>query len=148
VSGYGRRTGGPGAGRPAKLYRRADVEHSASLPPRDYRLLAEVLADAVESAGTESAVYEAARRRGAAFAGPRPLEVLDRLGYEPYVDEIDGTTVRLRNCPFDAVAKDFPPLVCGANLAFLQGALPGWPARVDPRPEGCCVAVDCNAKVD
>src|SRR5581483_11937951 len=35
---FARRTGrrGPGAGRPAKLYRRASREFSISLPPRDY----------------------------------------------------------------------------------------------------------------
>jgi len=38
------RPGGPGAGRPAKLYRRSDSELMVSLPPRDYRLLAAVLA--------------------------------------------------------------------------------------------------------
>jgi predicted ArsR family transcriptional regulator len=148
-----RRTGGPGAGRPAKLYRRAAVEHAASLPPRDYRLLAEVFAAAAEELGAESAVYEAARRRGAALAGPapvEPVELLDRLGYEPYAEPEAGR-LRLRNCPFDSVAKGFPPLVCGANLAFLQGALPGCRVQLDPLPTGCCVVVDpndCNDKDD
>src|SRR4051794_23134939 len=47
---YARRTGrtGPGAGRPAKLYRRADREFSISLPPRNYELAARIFADAVD----------------------------------------------------------------------------------------------------
>ena len=38
---YAPRVGGPGAGRPAKLYRRGTAEHAVSVPPRDYRLLAD-----------------------------------------------------------------------------------------------------------
>src|ERR1017187_7883446 len=41
---------GPGAGRPAKVYRVAAREHLASVPPRDYRGLAMLLAEAVEAA--------------------------------------------------------------------------------------------------
>ncbi len=40
---------GPGAGRPAKLYRRSGAEHSISVPPRQYDLAAELLAEAVEA---------------------------------------------------------------------------------------------------
>src|SRR5687768_9388476 len=48
---FARRTGrsGPGAGRPAKLYRRASREFNVSLPPRDYELAAQIFADAVDS---------------------------------------------------------------------------------------------------
>ena len=48
---FARLTGrtGPGAGRPAKLYRRAPTEHTLSLPPRDYKVLAEVMADAANA---------------------------------------------------------------------------------------------------
>jgi predicted ArsR family transcriptional regulator len=139
---------GPGAGRPAKLYRRVHGEVALSLPPRDYRLLAEVLADAIEEAGAEPALYAAARKRGERLAAAQGavaqgavasrVQLLKHLGYEPFTE---NGTVRLRNCPFDAVARSHPPLVCGANLAFIEGAL-GCPARLDPRPEGCCVVVE------
>jgi predicted ArsR family transcriptional regulator len=132
---------GPGAGRPAKLYRRAAAEVMVNLPPRDYRMLAGIMADAVEAAGVEEALYAAARREGerrAAAADEAGVELLARLGYEPYHE---GPAVRLRNCPFDAVAKSHPGLVCGASLAFVEGAL-GCPARLDPRPEGCCVVIE------
>jgi predicted ArsR family transcriptional regulator len=139
---FGRLTGkaGPGAGRPSKLYRRAAAEHSVSLPPRGYRVLAEVFADAVEEAGVEPALYSAARRQGARqrAAGEAPEELLRRLGYEPVAD---GDVWRLRNCPFDGVARTHPAVVCGANLALLEGAL-GAGVRIDPRPEGCCVVVE------
>ncbi|WP_238016175.1 helix-turn-helix domain-containing protein [Dactylosporangium sp. AC04546] len=130
---------GPRAGRPSKLYRRAPRELSVSLPPRGYRVLAEVFADAVEEVGAEPALYAAARKQGARLAGEGDTEeVLRRLGYEPYPD---GDVWRLRNCPFDGVARTHPGVVCGANLALLEGAI-GPRVRIDPRPGGCCVVVD------
>ena len=60
---------GPGAGRPAKLYRRAEREIELSLPPRRYDLAAAVLADAVSRADGASvplgsALAAAAYERG------------------------------------------------------------------------------------
>jgi predicted ArsR family transcriptional regulator len=130
---------GPGAGRPSKLYRRSAAEHAVSLPPRGYRALAEVFADAVEEAGVEPALYAAARRHGERLGRSEggAEQTLRELGYEPYAD---GDVWRLRNCPFDGVARTHPGAVCGANLALLEGALGGG-VRIDPRPEGCCVVV-------
>jgi predicted ArsR family transcriptional regulator len=130
---------GPGSGRPSKLYRRAAAEHELSLPPRDYRTLATVFADAVEEAGVEPVLFEAARKQGARLGKGQATteELLRSLGYEPYED---GEVWRLRNCPFDGVARTHAALVCGANLALLEGAL-GDGVRIDPRPEGCCVTV-------
>jgi predicted ArsR family transcriptional regulator len=131
---------GPGAGRPSKLYRRSAQEHAVSLPPRGYRVLAEVLADAIEDAGAEPALYAAARRQGERLgrAGDDVEETLRGLGYEPYAD---GEVWRLRNCPFDGVARTHPGAVCGANLALLEGALGGG-VRIEPGPDGCCVVVE------
>ncbi|MBM2620657.1 transcriptional regulator [Actinoplanes sp. LDG1-06] len=142
---YARRTGGPGAGRPAKLYHRSETEHAVTLPPRDYRLLATVLADAVEQAGAEPALYAAAREQGAKLAGGELMPRLEELGYEPYEDA--GRTIRLRNCPFHALAQSHPGLVCGMNLALLQG-LTGADARLDPGPTGCCVALSSKNNPD
>ncbi|MGH1504653.1 MAG: helix-turn-helix transcriptional regulator [Acidimicrobiales bacterium] len=137
---------GPGAGRPAKVYRRTSVERTLSLPARDYRLAAEVLADAAEEVRLDEALEAAARRRGLALrvdgeAGS--VEQLRALGYEPY-DDGDGVT-RLANCPFHAVAEAHPGLVCGMNLALLEGMLgdvPGVDVVLDARPDiGCCVAL-------
>ena len=52
---------GPGAGRPARVYRVAAREYLASVPPRDYRGLAMLLAEAVEAAGAQEALKAAAR---------------------------------------------------------------------------------------
>ncbi|MEV4008555.1 helix-turn-helix domain-containing protein [Actinomadura sp. NPDC049753] len=140
---------GPGAGRPAKVYRRSAAERDVSLPARDYRTAAGLLAEAAETAGLDMELQDAARRkgralrgRGASFGGLDDLAaVLADRGYEPVMDD-DGAVLRMRNCPFHAVAEQFPPLVCGMNLALLEGLVEGSLVRVrmDPRPGWCCVA--------
>ncbi|MFC4587130.1 helix-turn-helix transcriptional regulator [Sphaerisporangium corydalis] len=132
---------GPGSGRPAKVYRRSAAEHQVSLPPRDYRTLALVLAEAVEALGGEEAAEAAARRAGERVSAPGLREALTERGYEPYDD--DGR-IRLRNCPFHVLAEERPVLVCAMNLALCQGLLSALPgdrhtARMDPRPGECCV---------
>jgi predicted ArsR family transcriptional regulator len=135
---------GPGAGRPAKLYRRSAADHVVSLPPRDYGTPAALLAEVVDTLGAEADLERVARRHGrtageAAEGGVE--EVLASQGYAPYRAE---GAVRLRNCPFHAVAREFPPLVCGMNLALVQGLLEGMGeqelrARMRARPGECCV---------
>ena len=55
---------GPGAGRPAKLYRRAPGEVAASLPPRTYGTAAHLLAETIEQTGADLELQAAARRAG------------------------------------------------------------------------------------
>jgi predicted ArsR family transcriptional regulator len=147
---------GPGAGRPAKLYRRAAAEHQVSVPPRDYRTAAELLAEVVDMTGAEPELQRSARSRGAAAGRAARRQssgqadddlvtgTLAAQGYQPYRD---GGDVRLRNCPFHLLASRHPPLICGMNLALLEGLLAGaaaggLTARLDPRPEECCVVLE------
>ena len=163
---YQRRSGrrGPGAGRPAKHYVRADRQIELSLPARDYAALAELLAGAVEAdpSGTAQAAFNRAAgtlgaelgteatSHTAADGGPDQVlaalrQTLAARGYEPY-DDADGA-IRLRNCPFDRVAARHRELVCGANLAMLWSltdhldADPPVRAVLDPQPGRCCVAL-------
>ncbi|MFC8899643.1 helix-turn-helix transcriptional regulator [Streptomyces cinereoruber] len=169
-SGSRRLTGrsGPGAGRPAKVYTRARAERSVSLPARDYRTAAELLAEAAEQAGLDAGLRAAAHRRGEALRGPaapcggleEAMEVLAARGYEPHLEAAGGAeeevgtgerVVRMRNCPFHAVAERFPPLVCGMNLALLEGLLGAdgpVRARMDARPGECCVVVEDSKNND
>src|SRR5688572_29184841 len=55
---------GPGAGRPARLYRRAARDVAVTLPPRDYELAAQLLAAAVEAAGADEELDRQARAAG------------------------------------------------------------------------------------
>lgn len=136
---------GPGAGRPAKVYRRAAGEHSVSLPPRAYDAAGRLLAEVVENAGLDRELQAAARAAGAAARGEPGAdveEVLRARGYEPFWD---GETLRLHNCPFHALASDFPALTCGMNLALLEGLAPReWTPAMDPCPGGCCVSLSKN----
>ncbi|HEX5586757.1 MAG TPA: transcriptional regulator [Acidimicrobiia bacterium] len=154
---------GPGAGRPAKVYRRAVSEVAVTLPARDYRLAARILADAVaesERDGTEVgvAVATVARRVGAEIASAPArrlaarsstarrrgalLEELSMRGFEPELcaDEV----VVLHNCPFHQLAQSHTDLVCGMNLCLLDGVLDaiegtGFHARLEPEAGSCCV---------
>jgi len=59
---------GPGAGRPAKLYARAEREFAVTVPPRSYELASRLLVQAVEaddSGQSRAALGQAARRLGA-----------------------------------------------------------------------------------
>ncbi|MFD9772386.1 helix-turn-helix transcriptional regulator [[Kitasatospora] papulosa] len=140
---------GPGAGRPAKLYRRAEGERAVSVPPRSYDTAGRLLAEVVEQAGLDGELQAAARAAGeaggaASDEGSDPVEILRARGFEPFWD---GGTLRLNNCPFHALADQFPALVCGMNLAGIEGLLAGptggqdWTAEMDPLPRGCCVAL-------
>jgi predicted ArsR family transcriptional regulator len=69
--------------------------------------------------------------------------VLSENGFEPYRD---GESIRLHNCPFHQLARQFPPLICGMNLALVEGIVDGFGdsrlmAEMDPAPDRCCVAV-------
>jgi predicted ArsR family transcriptional regulator len=144
--------GGPGAGRPAKLYSAGDREVSVSVPARDYEFMARLLAESAEADPTgESAAARRAvtMRAGAQLASavgeaPQLMEILAARGYEPFEDE--AGTIRLRNCPFHRLARDHRDLVCGMNQALLEGLLTGLErddvmASLEPEPGRCCVAI-------
>ncbi|HEU5035917.1 MAG TPA: helix-turn-helix domain-containing protein [Nocardioides sp.] len=139
---------GPGAGRPSKLYRRADAQVAVSLPSRQYDLVGHILASGVERAAggvpLPEALDAAAAEAGREAAAPGDLatftDVLADLGFEPRVED---DTVLLANCPFDALAKTHTALVCGLNRAFVQGVADGVgcgvTACLEPEPGLCCV---------
>ena len=124
--------GGPGAGRPTKLYRRAEDEVAVSLPERHYDLVGGLLAAAVtESIDTGAPVqevlhrtaYDAGKTIGAA-ADNLPA-ALEDAGYEPRQQEVGSGAVVLGNCPFHRLAQQFTALVCGMNVQLLRGVADG-----------------------
>jgi predicted ArsR family transcriptional regulator len=158
---------GPGAGRPAKVYRRSSRHLEVSLPQRSYELAARILAtaiDASEAPQTRKALVRTARgigeRIGAearARAGSRPgkkrllagmVAALAAQGYEP---EPAAGELRLRNCPFHALVSEHEELVCGMNLALIEGVVEGLelPAArpvLAPAPGMCCVRLRLETK--
>ncbi|WP_203335748.1 helix-turn-helix transcriptional regulator [Nocardioides limicola] len=150
---------GPGAGRPAKLYVRAQGEVNVSIPSRRYDLAGEVLADAVERAlgGVEMprALSDAAKAAAVAVAdaiapeqGPSGFQTaLLRLGYEP---RAEAATTVLTNCPFQRLAAGHEELVCGVNEEFLIALADqvdcDRPVTRRPRSGGgCCLQVGPRA---
>lgn len=165
-SSYARVSGrtGPGAGRPSKLYRRADREVAVSLPDREYQLAGTLMADAIaESAEAGTPVIEAlhrqahtyGRRLGDMAVGDNPprtataalelaVDTLTDNGYEPRPD--DGRVI-MANCPFHALAQAQTQLVCQMNHALIGGLTdalgPHRPvAELEPAPDRCCVVLE------
>ena len=155
---------GPGAGRPAKLYRPGPAEFSVSVPERRYDLAGLVLtqavatamasdtpaAEALEEAAGEAgrAIGEAARARAdgtgdGAGSLAAAVETLDAYGFSP---RAEGDGYALGNCPFHALSVQFPEVVCRMNLALIASALDAAgartaSARLDPAEGRCCVTV-------
>jgi predicted ArsR family transcriptional regulator len=160
---YHRRSGrtGPGAGRPAKLYRAAPREIQAHLPQRRYEVAADLFATALTSDDSGlQALADVALRQGRSLGaevrhragtGADAQERLDSLtsvlrdaGYLPVRR---GDEIRLLNCPFHALAQRHRNVTCTMNRSLLQGVLtgaglPGHAARLDRQPGMCCVAID------
>ncbi|HEX2026300.1 MAG TPA: transcriptional regulator [Actinomycetota bacterium] len=156
-AGYRRLSGkrGPGAGRPAKVYRTAGRQVDVSLPPRDYELAARVLLEASTS-GDRRRRAQAARRlgrelgRGARTRSTSPsareralFRLLESRGFQPSEDE--QGSIRLANCPFDSLVDDYRDTVCGLNRSLLEGVVEGTGAGRTAVPvereRGCCVAL-------
>lgn len=156
--------GGPGAGRPAKRYRRSSREIAVSLPERRYDLAGAVMARAIDAATASGApvaetLREAATAEGCALgervrsvpgaarsaaACRRAVsDVLSEYGYEP---RAEGDRITLANCPFHRLAREHPDLVCGMNLDLIGGLLGACPrgglqAQLEPESGRCCVTL-------
>lgn len=152
---------GPGAGRPAKLYRRVRKEVNVTLPRRRYDLAGHVLADTLEriQAGTpwDQAVEDAAENAADIVVESWPptessdierlTGVLIRLGYEPRPDgSAEDGDIRLSNCPFQQLSDDHAGVICPINRQFIEAV----GRRLDctdlralsvERGTGCCVAL-------
>jgi predicted ArsR family transcriptional regulator len=155
-AGYRRLSGrvGPGAGRPARVYWRAAREFNVSLPDRRYERAAQLFALALERLGDESvpdSLQDAARELGEQLGATggrgapakRLTAALKAGGYQPVT--VEAGVIRLRNCPFAALAAMHRPLVCGTNLAIAEGIIRGSGATtvrpvLDFQPDLCCVA--------
>jgi predicted ArsR family transcriptional regulator len=152
--------GGPGAGRPAKIYARSGGEFMVTIPPREYEMAARLLVQAVaadRSGHALAALHEAARKTGEGIgdrhrAGPSRNDglpagldrALSELGFEPWHD--DAGLVLMRNCPFRRLAELRPEVVCQMNLALIRGLVAGSGAvdlhpALSPVPDQCCVTI-------
>jgi predicted ArsR family transcriptional regulator len=144
--------GGPGAGRPAKVYRRSHTDLDVSLPERRYDLAGRLLVKAFARAErTGSPVPEALRavatQAGRSAGTQAASGLFDALAADGYEPRRDGDGITLANCPFHALASEETELVCGMNRAYLEGMLggigdTGLTARLDPAPGRCCIRLE------
>jgi predicted ArsR family transcriptional regulator len=160
----GRRSG-RGAGRSSKLYEPSETEISVSLPERRYDVVSEILTEAIQTRRDHEAPEDAARRiahdtgvaLGQELAGKRSRphlrparvkalvrRILSERGYEPYPDGSGG--LRLRNCPFYALSRRAPELICELNQRLVDGLVRGLgneslEAVLDRQPNQCCIHV-------
>ena len=135
---YVRLTGraGPGAGRPAKRYRRGRSEFAVSLPARDYELAGRIMAGTTgDRPSSSDGALELAGR------------ILNDHGYEPR--RVDHAVV-MTNCPFHALAVGYTELVCQMNHALLSSFADSLApelldANFEPGAHRCCVLLTALA---
>ncbi|HZC26045.1 MAG TPA: helix-turn-helix domain-containing protein [Actinopolymorphaceae bacterium] len=170
-----------GRGRLPKVYEPVEDAVIVTIPERRYELVGQILVDAIadDPADAGRSARRRARQRGrragqfladqlgeqrrerlrrlagSGSLGARELVLVRRalaeLGFDP--DEDRPQHVVLRNCPFHSLAVQQPELVCGLNLAYLNGLLDGLgtdqvDARLAPRPGHCCVEVGLTSDGD
>jgi predicted ArsR family transcriptional regulator len=162
--------GGPGAGRPSKVYRRSQLEVTVSVPDRRYELAGQILAQALTDAEKLDIPVQLSLRIAARSAGRSlgkvghvrneetatqvewrnaTLEALEQGGYQPRTELGD---ILLSNCPFDSLARTYTDLACGMNLDLLEGLVAshagaGFTAKLDPEEGRCCVRL-CQTDTD
>jgi predicted ArsR family transcriptional regulator len=137
-----------GRGRAPKVYEAQGDGIAVTIPERHYELIAEILAEAVadDPASVRDTAAQLAQKQGhdagRSVRGVGITDALAGLGFEP---QVLAGVVRLRNCPFHALATRHTELICGLNLRFVTGLLDGLDERADvhlvPRPGSCCVEV-------
>jgi predicted ArsR family transcriptional regulator len=122
--------GRPTPGRPPVLY----ASRVGSPGARSYRMLSQVLADAVSGMPDgAAAVVRAGREWGSRLAAsvepdeepvPALLGLLRAIGFSPRIRRRrQGVDVELGHCPFQEVAQRDPEVVCGLHGALISGAL-------------------------
>lgn len=156
-------------GRPPKCYRPAPVAVSVSIPERRYDLIGKILIegivaphpgesalDAAVRAGREAGMSLGRERVGTRRLGrlgpertiSEAVGALGDLGFEP-ARTADGGLI-LRNCPFQALAREAPDIVCAVNHAFATGLIRGLgnervSVALAPHLDRCCVTLHLPA---
>jgi predicted ArsR family transcriptional regulator len=151
---------GRGAGRPSKLYRRSRRDFGVTLPERNHKLLARLLAESMSRPDDGTRMEGAAYRYGQSLGArsqPRissrvtaqrlagcVADVLDGVGFEPV--QSDSGDVWARNCPFDPLSRRYPTVVCDTAIAMVRGVIRGVGAddvsvTRQPGADRCCVVL-------
>jgi predicted ArsR family transcriptional regulator len=136
-----------GPGRP-RLTFAASAEQDVASSPRNYQLLADMLAGYIAGMSPDAAAQaEELGRTWGRYLATRPaparrvteeealrelLRVLDDIGFAPRLADTDhGPQVLLRHCPFLEVASAHREVVCSLHLGVMQGVLSEQRAPVE-----------------
>lgn len=155
----GLKRSGPAGGRPARSYSLADRAVGFHFPPRDFRLLAQISLQALNSTGEvgAQALAATAREYGASAArrhlarrGLDPSssptdsliagfrELVEGQNLHPVtLEDQQGLTLSIRYCIFKEAALECPDLVCGLHRSLLHGAIEAFFGPVPVKEEGC-----------
>lgn len=129
-------------GRPPSMFR--VIGGMDPTGPRDYRMLAGILADALARQSRATARAKAAgRASGTHVADPvrtrtrreavgRLTGLLADFGFAPEEPTAAGVPDRigLRNCPFLELVETRRDVICPIHLGLMQGALDAWDAPI------------------
>ena len=161
-----REKGGPGAGRPPKVYSLAASEATVTLPERHYDVLAQLLLQAMSAPGDpdeqlervgfafgQSLAKDQIERGESVFTPAQAIaevvRILTRFGFSAQSDAAVTAkpTIMACSCPFEEMAFHDPARVCGLDRSIWKGVLsvyaPGATlANTATRAEGdeACVA--------
>ena len=133
----GRRTGGPGAGRPAKTYESTNKEVSVHFAPRRFEMLTEMLFEVLEELSPPD-VSDVAERVGRQYGERLAAEIgaADDPGYDEAVQavasamtglgfsvdpDIEGQRLLTSHCPFGETATNHPEVICSLDRGIVAG---------------------------
>lgn len=138
------RTHPGGRGRPRHVYR---LVHGALFDrPGGFRLLAEILVDALAGGDRAELAEQAGRVRGRTLVPPRSdgtpasskeaiaevVRLLEAFGFQPRLQrEPGGRRIAMRPCPFGETAVRHASIVCPVHLGLMRGALDALGAPVE-----------------
>jgi predicted ArsR family transcriptional regulator len=132
-----RRSGGPGAGRPAKSYESTNKEVSVHFAPRRFEMLTEMLFDVLNEVSPPD-VAEVAERVGRSYGEKLAAEIggANEPGYDEAVQavasamtglgfsvdpDIEGQRLLTSHCPFGETATNHPEVICSLDKGIVAG---------------------------
>ena len=132
-----RRTGGPGAGRPAKTYESTNKEVSVHFAPRRFEMLTEMLFEVLEEISPPD-VADVAERVGRQYGERLAAEIggSNDPGYDEAVQavasamtglgfsvdpDIEGQRLLTSHCPFGETATNHPEVICSLDRGIVAG---------------------------
>jgi predicted ArsR family transcriptional regulator len=132
-----RRSGGPGAGRPAKTYEPTNKEVSVHFAPRRFEMLTDMLFQVLEEVSPPD-VAKVAEKVGRAYGEKLADEIggKDEPGYDEAIQavasamtglgfsvdpDVEGQRLLTSHCPFGETATSHPEVICSLDRGIVAG---------------------------